>query len=295
MCEKLNPPLYRERIGNDLIEELGLDRKNVPGTDRVEYWHRIYNTFFPGAADLRPVSPCKKDDGSCHPITLTDLTDYEGPAYEHLQRFLHFSAQVMGELLPAVQQRLGLEGSLSQNNQLRIQQDIQQEAGQRYLQNISSAMMPRLGDLPSFPNETISGGSTALRSDPASRPLAASSATSTLSEMQESQGRPGSQMTIASMTVSSSPSSTSFTQTPMTDISMQLGSQPYGSQQSHLNTPMLSSYLRENGAGTAREVTQTLESASQFCDWLDLPAEFDWDAEFDAVTKLNDTMPLQTS
>ena len=59
VCEMLNPPLYTERIGSDLIEELGLDRKNAPGTNRVEYWHRIYNTFFPGAAEARPVSPCK--------------------------------------------------------------------------------------------------------------------------------------------------------------------------------------------------------------------------------------------
>ena len=59
ICEKFHPPLYRERIGSDLIEELGLDRKNPPGTIREEYWHRIYNTLFPGAAETRPVSPCK--------------------------------------------------------------------------------------------------------------------------------------------------------------------------------------------------------------------------------------------
>ena len=59
ICAKLNPPLYRERINSDLIEELGLDRKNPPGTDRVEYWHKIYNTFFPGASETRPVTPCE--------------------------------------------------------------------------------------------------------------------------------------------------------------------------------------------------------------------------------------------
>ena len=59
ICENLDPPLYTERIGKDLIDELGLDRKNVPGTDRIEYWHRLYNTFFPGATQKRPVNPCK--------------------------------------------------------------------------------------------------------------------------------------------------------------------------------------------------------------------------------------------
>ena len=59
VCEKLDPPLYREKIGNDLVEELGLDRKNPSGTNRVDFWHKIYNTFFPGAAETRPVSPCK--------------------------------------------------------------------------------------------------------------------------------------------------------------------------------------------------------------------------------------------
>lgn len=32
LCQEVNPPRYRERIGSDLIEKLGLDRKNLPGT-----------------------------------------------------------------------------------------------------------------------------------------------------------------------------------------------------------------------------------------------------------------------
>ena len=59
MCERLDPPLYRERITSDLIDKLGLDRKNPPGTNRVEFWHKLYNNFFPGAAEERPVSPCR--------------------------------------------------------------------------------------------------------------------------------------------------------------------------------------------------------------------------------------------
>src|SRR5437762_154824 len=58
-CEPREPPLYRERIGIDLIEELRLDRKNAPGTDRIEYWHKIFNTFFPREAERRYVNPCK--------------------------------------------------------------------------------------------------------------------------------------------------------------------------------------------------------------------------------------------
>jgi len=58
ICMKVEPPRYRERIGPDFIEELSLERKNTPGTGREEYWHRVYNTFFPGAADQRPVTPC---------------------------------------------------------------------------------------------------------------------------------------------------------------------------------------------------------------------------------------------
>src|SRR5882757_5896444 len=48
MCDILDPPLYRERIGADLREELGLDRKNLPGTDRIQYWHKVYDAFFLG-------------------------------------------------------------------------------------------------------------------------------------------------------------------------------------------------------------------------------------------------------
>lgn len=40
---------------------------------------------------------------------LTGSIDYEGPAFEHLHQFLHFSAQIIRDLLPAVQQRLGLQ------------------------------------------------------------------------------------------------------------------------------------------------------------------------------------------
>ena len=58
ICLKVDPPLYQERIGRDFIEELSLERKNAPGTGREEYWHRLYDTFFPGAAERCPVTPC---------------------------------------------------------------------------------------------------------------------------------------------------------------------------------------------------------------------------------------------
>ena len=37
-CIRVDPPLYLERNGPDLIEQLGLNRKNPQATDRVQYW-----------------------------------------------------------------------------------------------------------------------------------------------------------------------------------------------------------------------------------------------------------------
>ena len=58
MCRRMDPPRYPERIDPEVFEELNLDRKNTPGTSREEYWHRVHNAFFPGAADRHPVTPC---------------------------------------------------------------------------------------------------------------------------------------------------------------------------------------------------------------------------------------------
>ncbi|OAL31626.1 hypothetical protein AYO20_08169 [Fonsecaea nubica] len=127
MCPVLEPPLFVEKISKDLAEELGLDRKNSPRTDRIAYWHKIYDTFFPGAAKERPVSPY-----------------YEGPAAEHLRQFLLFSERALGQLIPAVQERTGLLTPLTPDGQERLLQEIQQEAGQRYLQHIAHRSMPRL-------------------------------------------------------------------------------------------------------------------------------------------------------
>lgn len=132
-CETLDPPLYRERIGPDMIEDLGLDRKNLPGTDRVEYWYRLYNAFFPGAADRRPLSPY-----------------YEGPAAQHMGRFLRFSRPAIRDLLPEVQQRLGLEGALQGHNLVRLMEEILQDATQRYLQQLTGLGAFQIGQADSF-------------------------------------------------------------------------------------------------------------------------------------------------
>ncbi|KAL9620113.1 MAG: hypothetical protein Q9160_005319 [Pyrenula sp. 1 TL-2023] len=68
--------------------------------------------------------------------------DYEGSAAEVLNQFDRFCTQVMPEILPIVQQRLGLLEPLP--NDLLLQQEIQQEASQRYSQYIRNAVMPRL-------------------------------------------------------------------------------------------------------------------------------------------------------
>jgi hypothetical protein len=137
--------LFRERIGTDLIESLGLDKKNPAGTDKVEYWHKVYDAFFPGAAEQQPVSPCMSLLHGTVILSANYFGDYEGPAAEHLHRFLRFTEQEMPRLLPILQSRLGSQDFSSWSYQLRLQQEIQQEAGRLFLGYISDTVMPHLG------------------------------------------------------------------------------------------------------------------------------------------------------
>ncbi|KAL9620220.1 MAG: hypothetical protein Q9160_005229 [Pyrenula sp. 1 TL-2023] len=155
-CETLEPPLYGERISPDMIEDLGLDRKNPPGTDRIAYWHRIYNAFFPGAADRRPVSPY-----------------YEGPAAQHMGRFLRFSRPAIRDLLPVVQRRLGLDWVLPGHHLVRLMEEILEDATQRYLQQLTGLGAFQIGQADSF---------TTIDSIVASQPELASSNAATSNE-----------------------------------------------------------------------------------------------------------------
>ncbi|ETN39122.1 uncharacterized protein HMPREF1541_05345 [Cyphellophora europaea CBS 101466] len=119
ICDNLEPPLFTERISTDLIEALELKRKNPPGTDPVRYWHKLYDAFFPGAAEIRPVNPY-----------------YEGPLVEITESLVRFSGQVLNDLFPAVLQRLGLEEHFSEDNHLRLQDDVVQVAVQQYVEEL---------------------------------------------------------------------------------------------------------------------------------------------------------------
>jgi hypothetical protein len=308
MCETLDPPLYRERIGSDLIEELGLDRKNLPGTDRVDYWHKVYDTFFPGAAEARPVSPCRYHFQSLFPSVLTSSTDYEGPAAEHLRRFLHFSEQVLEELLPVVQQRLGLQEALSSTSQIRLQQEIQQEAGQRYLQHIASSSMPHLGrPLPKIDANTDSTASQnpVSQTDPSdSGGVPSRSVTATPDPQRVNlQVAPASEST-SSMTTASNISSPIFPPTPTISLSTQLDSQTRGGQL-HPNRQTIFALAFGGGPGTAglgapsQNFTGDVQSLhflnnEQLGDPLVWPPgfDFDWEGEIDAATASDCELPL---
>jgi hypothetical protein len=308
MCEALNPPLYCERIGSDLIEELGLDRKNLPGTDRVDYWYKVYHTFFPGAAETRPISPCTYRFQNLFPRVLTSSTDYEGPAAEHLRRFLHFSEQTLEALLPVVQQRLGLQGALSPNSQLQLQQEIQQEAGQRYLQHIANSSMPHLGRPP--PAIDANMGSNASQNpisqtDPSdsggvpSRPVSATPDPKPVNV----QVAPYSG-SASSMTTASEISSPSFPRTPIVGLSTQLDSQTQGGQLHPKRQTMFGSTFGD-GPGTVRlgapsqnyggdvQSPHSLDN-EQLGDplvWLP-PFDFDWEGEINAAAAFDCEHPL---
>lgn len=57
-CEPREPPLYLEKISQELADTLKIERKNECGIDRVEYWWNIFDTLFPGARMTRGIDPC---------------------------------------------------------------------------------------------------------------------------------------------------------------------------------------------------------------------------------------------
>ena len=95
ICKIVDMPLYPDRIGPRLIAHLCLDCKNPPNTKPVEYWHHVYNNLFPGATQLRPVSPY-----------------YQGPAEEQLECLRRFARSAIGNILPIAQARLNLENNI---------------------------------------------------------------------------------------------------------------------------------------------------------------------------------------
>ena len=156
----LDPPLYRERITEDLIERLKLNRRKPPDKDPIIYWHEIYNTFFPGASEARPVSPCEKLFRGIPYATLIAITDFEGPSAESANHFVQFfSAGRIGEMLPFVRGRLGLHDDLSPDVQATVYLEILQESLQLYLQHIMNAAsrMPRLGHRASENHTNLTG------------------------------------------------------------------------------------------------------------------------------------------
>ena len=87
-CERLEPPLYPDRITSQLSEALRLkpeDGREPRGQPPNQYWHYAYDLLFPGAAALVPVTP-----------------EYEGPDREHTLRFMRFARTAKLIVLPRV-------------------------------------------------------------------------------------------------------------------------------------------------------------------------------------------------
>ncbi|KAJ9610441.1 hypothetical protein H2200_005218 [Cladophialophora chaetospira] len=123
--------MYQEMITEGLIEQLKLNRKNLPGKDPAVYWHEIYDTFFPGASDARPVTPY-----------------FEGANAESANRFVHFlTPERISEMLPTVRRRLGMHDDLVPDDQISLHLEILQESLQLYLHDMTNDAhrMPHLG------------------------------------------------------------------------------------------------------------------------------------------------------
>ena len=204
---------------------------------------------------------------------------------------------MIGDLLPVAQQRLGFEAILSQDGHVRLQQDIQQEAGQRYLQHTSSMSMPRLGQHPASHHDTTSGSNTVSQVDSFPIVMASRPVFLTHEAMQDNNDLPHSREMPESMTASSIGSARSppSTHTPATDLSIHVDAQMQASQQSYTNAQTDSSLRTKDELGDTRgAMTQTFEDSSQlsldpsnehFRDPFDPVAnlDFDWEAEINAI------------
>ena len=226
---------------------------------------------------------------------LTSI-DYEGPAVEHLHRFLHFSAQAIEDLLPIVQQRLGLREVLSPNNQLRLQQDIQQEAGQRYLQQISSTLMPHLGRAATSVNVNTGSDNIVSQTHRRDSGVVTSGLTSpTLEATQVNLEVTHSHKTPERMTPALDQSPPSLARTSNVDSSTQSDSQMQGDPAIHQNRQTTFGPASGSGPGVVRPSTpRNFEKAPQYfhsinkeqpyepLDWCP-DIGLDWEAEIDAA------------
>jgi len=76
---------------------------------------------------------------------------------EHLEQFLRFSYGVVGDLWAAVQRRADAPALADPADMISIYHDILQQAGQRYLERMTSSAMPILGRLRQDEEASVSG------------------------------------------------------------------------------------------------------------------------------------------
>ena len=226
---------------------------------------------------------------------LIRQADYHGPAFEHLHRFLHFSAQVTGDLLPAVQQRLGMEELTSQDGRLRLQQDIQQEAGERYLQHIFGIVMPHLGHRSTHLNGSIENANAITEPDVNDELAISQSIIPTLNQRERNQATMNSHSTTESSIVSLNRSSPSLIQTPLTSNSSQTDVHTPSNQQPHpimqtdlgLPTEDIDRISGGNIAHGSEDIQQLFHNltSEQLREPFEIPIDFniDWDAEINAA------------
>ncbi|KPI36329.1 uncharacterized protein AB675_7259 [Cyphellophora attinorum] len=292
VCETLEPRLFRERIGPDLVEELGLRGKNSPGTDPVQYWYRIYHALFPGAAEQRPVSPY-----------------YEGPTAEYINRFVHDVQPVLPDLVSAAQRALGLNFELPLADMVRLVEEIQQNAIPLFLQQLArnnlsrGALASGVGDAtgtsstsanPPKPHPSVVTDDSAIGdvSDRAmtlqnpSCPLLEANAATSQGSSDLARTMPGlthSEGSRSSLADARSPSTTNEPAPPQLPIPDMVDKDPFSELPDHANLESANRSGLELADFDLRELTD-----------VTLPPNWDWDAEFAQLTQAEtSSVPVQ--
>ena len=277
ICETLDQPPYRDRIGPDMIEELSLDRRNPPNTDQIEYWHRIYDTLFPGAADQSSVSPY-----------------YEGPAVQHLNQFLRFARPAVRVLLPIAQARLGLDNMTLSVDTARLIEEVLQDATQRYLEDppnanvhIGQRVGPRLHDVAATTNSSLAPRGVSGYS--------AAKATGTFADSRDSTANPidepvSSSTSNASLSNNGPVASSNITSAyACADGDSRFKSTSSGPDALHSTAPAeISQYSHVLPHSTAQTCYQFLPASPPLVDY---PSDYDWEAELNAMPELSGFMP----
>ena len=209
---------------------------------------------------------------------------------------MHFSTPLIEDLLPVVQRRLGLQDPVSHSNQLRLQQDILQEASQRYLQHISSVIMPHLGQPSMAVERNPTREDTIPRADTVPQLVASESDLPTLEVGEALREESHSHGTTESTKTSTDHSSPVLTQMAAIPNSGQGNAPTEGHRRSPVIPPTAPEFAVNDeqdtqSSGEILDFESTLRSfqnlrSEQLRAPLDLPVNFgdiDWDAELDKV------------